>query len=67
MQPFSKYNDGVKYLLTVIDVFSKYGWMRPLKRKTGEEVARLLRASLNSEGNQRRCGSIKAENSIIRM
>jgi len=39
MQLFSEYNDGVKYLLTVIDVFSKYGWMRPLKRKTGEEVA----------------------------
>ena len=39
MRPFSEYNDGVKYLLTVIDVLSKYGWMRALKRKTGEEVA----------------------------
>jgi len=39
MQPFSEYNDGVKYLLSVIDIFSKYGWMRSLKRKTGEEVA----------------------------
>ena len=38
MRPFSEYNDGVKYLLTVIDVLSKYGWMQPLKRKTGEEV-----------------------------
>jgi len=25
MQAFSKDNDGVRYLLTVIDVFSKYG------------------------------------------
>jgi len=27
MQAFSKFNPGVRYLLTVIDVFSKYGWM----------------------------------------
>jgi len=42
MQAFSKYNNGVKYLLTVIDVLSKYGWMEPLKNKTGLEVANAL-------------------------
>jgi len=42
MQAFSKYNKGVKYLLTVIDIFSKYGWMIPLKNKTGTEVAGAL-------------------------
>ena len=26
-------------MLTVIDVFSKFGWIVPLKRKTGQEVA----------------------------
>jgi len=39
MQSFSKFNRGVRYLLTVIDVFSKYGWMLPLKDKTGKSVA----------------------------
>ena len=39
MQAFSEYNKGVKYLLTVIDVFSKYGWIIP---KTGMEVASAL-------------------------
>ena len=39
MQPFSRYNKGYRYLLTVIDIFSKYGWMRPLKDKKGESVA----------------------------
>jgi len=39
MKPFSKFNCGVRYLLTVIDVFSKYGWMLPLKDKTGKSVA----------------------------
>ena len=39
MQSSSKYNDSYKYLLCVIDVFSKYGWIVPLKDKTGKSVA----------------------------
>ena len=43
MKSFAKFNKGVKYLLTVIDVFSKYGWIEPLKNKTGIEVASALK------------------------
>ena len=43
MQSFSKFNRGVRYLLTVIDVFSKYGWMLLLKDKTGKSVADALK------------------------
>ena len=43
MQAFSKFNCGVKYLLVVIDVFSKYGWLIPLKDKTGKSVASALK------------------------
>jgi len=43
MQAFSRFNREVKYLLTVIDVFSKYGWMLPLKDKTGVSVAIALK------------------------
>jgi len=39
MQAFSESNSGVRYLLTVIGVFLKYGWMLPLKEKTGKSVA----------------------------
>ena len=39
MQAFSKDNNGIKYLLTVIDIFFKFVWSVPLKRKTGQEVA----------------------------
>ena len=39
MQPCSRSNSGYKYPLTVIDVFSNYGWIVPLKTKTGKEVA----------------------------
>jgi len=42
MLAFSKYNKGVKYLLTAIDIFSKYGWMIPLKNKTVTDVASAL-------------------------
>ena len=31
MQSLSKYNKGIKYLLCAIDLFSKYGWVIPLK------------------------------------
>ena len=34
MSPFSRSNKGYKYLLTVIDVYSKYGWIVPLETKT---------------------------------
>ena len=40
MQKFSKWNKGVKYLLMVIDVFSKYGWIKPLKDKKTEIVSK---------------------------
>ena len=39
MLAFSKYNKGIKYLLAVMDIFSKFVWIVPLKRKTGQEVA----------------------------
>ena len=39
MQQFSKWNKGYRYLLMIIDVFSKYGWIVPLKDKKGETVA----------------------------
>ena len=38
VQGLAKYNDNYKYLLTVIDVFSKYLHVIPLKSKTGPAV-----------------------------
>ena len=39
IQKFSKWNKGIMYLLMVIDVFSKYGWIIPLKDKKTESVS----------------------------
>lgn len=38
MQAFSKWDKGIKYLLNVIDVFSKFAWSVPLKDKTGKSI-----------------------------
>lgn len=35
----SRQNRGYRYILTVIDIFSRYAWSRPLKTKRGDEVA----------------------------
>ena len=38
MQSLSKYNKGIKYSLCVIDLFSKYAWIIPIKDKKGTSV-----------------------------
>ena len=49
MQPFARFNNGYKYILMVIDVFSKYGWAVALKSKTGIAVADALRSIIKKE------------------
>lgn len=39
MQKYSSFNKGYKHMLTVIDVFSKYAWVKPLKTKTAKEIS----------------------------
>ena len=43
MSSFSRSNKGYKYLLTVIDVFGKYGWIVPMKTMIDKEVAQAFR------------------------
>ena len=40
MGKFSKWNKRIKYLIMVINVFSKFGWIEPLQDKGGETVAK---------------------------
>ena len=41
MQKFAKLNKGYRYLLTCIDIFSKYNWVIPLKDKKGITIKTL--------------------------
>lgn len=51
MIPYSKANGNFKYILTVINAFSKYGWAVPLKNKTGKEVTRAMETILLDKRN----------------
>ncbi|XP_036146611.1 uncharacterized protein LOC118646874 [Monomorium pharaonis] len=42
MIPYSRFNRGYHYILTVIDVLSKHAWAIPLKSKGGSETANAI-------------------------
>ena len=43
MQSRSKYNEGNKYLLCAVDLFSKYAWVVPIKDKKGTSIVNALK------------------------
>ena len=65
MQAFSKDNNGIKYLLIVIDIFSKFVWIIPLKRKLNRKLQMHFRGSQRNE-ELVKCRLIKVGNSIIK-
>ena len=48
VQNLSRYNKGYKYLLSCIDIFSKYAWVVPLKTKQGQELVKAFQMILSS-------------------
>lgn len=46
MQPYAKENKGNKYILTLIDIFSKKAYAVPLKNKTGLVVTQAIKTIL---------------------
>ena len=52
MQLISKYNKGIKYLLCVIDLFSKYAWAISLKDKKGATITNAFQSILK-ESNRK--------------
>lgn len=48
MIPYAKANKGVRYILVVINAFSKYVWAYPVKRKTGQAVTDAMKKVLSS-------------------
>ena len=48
MQLISKHNKGTRYLLCVIDLFSKYVWVVPLKGKKGVSIVNAFKNFLDS-------------------
>ena len=52
MQSLSKCNKGIKYLLCVVDLFSKYAWVVPLKGKRRISIVNVF-PEIISEGRKR--------------
>ena len=46
MQLINKFNKGFRFLLCVIDIFSKYAWVVPLKDKKGITITDALQKVL---------------------
>ena len=52
MRALSKENEGVNFLLLVIDIFNKYGWIKPLKDKKGETIVNALKEIFKESGRR---------------
>ena len=52
MQLLSKFNKGFRFLLCVIDIFSKYAWVIPLKDKKGISIVNAFKQILK-ESNRK--------------
>ena len=46
MQLISKFNKGLRFLLYVIDIFSRYAWVVPLKDKKGVSIVNIFQSIL---------------------
>ena len=53
MQLISKINKKFRFLLCVIDIFSKYAWVAPLKDKKGVSIINAFQKILNDSARKR--------------
>ena len=42
MQLISKFNNGIRFILSVLGIFSKYAWVIPLNGKQGLTIINAL-------------------------
>ena len=52
MQLISKFNKGFRFLLCVIDIFSKYAWVVPLKDKKGVSIVNVFQKILGDSNRK---------------
>ena len=52
MQLLSRYNKGIRFLLCVVDTFSKYAWIDPLKDKKGIIIVVALQSILKQSNKK---------------
>ena len=52
MQLLSRYNKGIRFFLCVIDIFSKYAWIVPLKDKKGVSIVAAFQSILKQSNRK---------------
>ena len=52
VQLISRYNKGTRFLLCVIDIFSKYAWVVPLKDKGGVSIVSAFQSILKQSNKK---------------
>ena len=61
MQSLAKQNDGYKYLLTVIDCFSKYAWAIPIKEKSAASLLRAFKLLFEKQAYPRKPNRLQTD------
>ena len=56
IQKYKRENKGYTFILVVLDIFSRYAWARPLKKKTGLEVSNAFQDIFRVSG--RKCARL---------
>ena len=49
---FSRQNKNFRFILVMLDIFSRFAWARPLKDKTGGEVSTAIQDIITSSGRK---------------
>ena len=57
LSSLSSFNDGFRYLLTCIDVFSRRAWAEPVRKKTARDVAEAFEKILSD----RKCNMVQSD------
>ena len=52
MQLLNKYNKGIRFLLCIIAIFSKYAWVAPLKDKKGISIVKAFQSILKQSNRK---------------
>ncbi|UYV78552.1 hypothetical protein LAZ67_16001983 [Cordylochernes scorpioides] len=50
---FMQKDEGFKYILTIIDAFTKYAWAIPIRNKTGDEITNAFREIFKERNPER--------------
>ena len=52
MQLINKFNKAFRFLLCVIDIYSKYAWVVPLEDKKGVSIVNAFQSILNKSNRK---------------